>query len=97
MESALALVLPHLGFGGVKAAEGPLAADQVVEASAGFGGGGAVVLVILVDELLEIDDFFGWEDEGFGVDAGFIGLFTLETRNPLKLKSLKGLHNAKSQ
>ena len=33
-----------------------------------------VVLVVLVDEELEIGEFFGGEDEGFGVDAGFEGV-----------------------
>ncbi|MGA2611716.1 MAG: hypothetical protein ABSH01_30090, partial [Terriglobia bacterium] len=39
-----------------------------------FGGGGVVVLVVLVDEQLEIGEFFGGEDERFGVDAGFEGV-----------------------
>jgi hypothetical protein len=34
---------PELGFGDVEAAEGPLAADEVVDQGAGFGGGGMVV------------------------------------------------------
>jgi hypothetical protein len=63
-----------LGFGGVEAAEGPLAADQVVDEEAGFGGGGVVALVILVDELFDVGDLFGGEDEGFGMEAGFEGV-----------------------
>ena len=52
----------------------PLAADEVVEEGTGFGGGGKVVLVVLVDEQFEIGELFGGEDEGFGVDAGFEGI-----------------------
>jgi hypothetical protein len=59
-----------LGFGVVEAAEGPFAADEVVDEGAGRGGGGVEALVILVDELLELGAVFVREDEGFGVDAG---------------------------
>jgi hypothetical protein len=58
-EFVVALVLPHLGFGGVEAAEGPLAADQVVDEEAGIEGSGAVALVIPVDELFEVGTLFG--------------------------------------
>jgi len=34
----------------------------------------SVALVVVVDELLEVGEFFGGEDEGFGVDAGFEGI-----------------------
>ena len=68
-----------MGFGVVVAAEGPLATDEVVEQDAGFGGGRVMALVVLVDELLEVGEILGGEDEGFGVDAGFIGLSSLET------------------
>jgi hypothetical protein len=64
-------VFKELGFGDGEAAEGPLAADEIVEEEAGFGGGGVVGLVVLFDELLEIGDIFGREDEGLGVDSGF--------------------------
>jgi hypothetical protein len=67
-------ILKELGFGGGEAAEGPLAADDVVEQEAGFGGGGAVALVVLVDELLEVGEVLGGEDEGFGMNAGFEGV-----------------------
>src|ERR1035437_2006021 len=73
-EFVVALVLPHLGFGGVEAAEGPLAADQVVDEEAAFGGSGAVALVILVDELFEVGTLLGAKDEGFGTYAGFEGV-----------------------
>src|ERR1035438_1565125 len=63
-EGFLMGIFEQLGFGDAEAAEGPLAADEVVEQDAGFGGGGAVVLVELVDELLEVGDLFGGEDEG---------------------------------
>jgi hypothetical protein len=65
---------PKSGFGVMETALEPLAADEFVEEGAGFGGGGVVVLVVLVDEELEIGEFFGGEDEGFGVDAGFEGV-----------------------
>ena len=67
-------IFKELGFGGGEAAEGPLAADDVVEQEAGFGGGGAVALVVLVDELLEVGEVLGGEDEGFGMNAGFEGV-----------------------
>jgi hypothetical protein len=67
-------IFKELGFGGAEAAEGPFAADEVVEHDAGFGGGGVVALVILVDELLEVGEVLGGEDEGFGMDAGFEGV-----------------------
>jgi hypothetical protein len=73
-EGFLVGIFKELGFGDAEAAEGPLAADEVVEQDAGFGGGGVVVLVELVDELLEVGDLFGGEDEGLGVDAGFEGI-----------------------
>jgi hypothetical protein len=79
------LVLVELGFGGAEAAEGPLAVDEVVDVESGFGGGGAVALEVLVDELFEVGGVFGREDEGFGVNAGFIGPSNLETHNRLKI------------
>jgi hypothetical protein len=60
-----------LGFGVVEAAEGPLAADEVVDVEALFGVGGVVVEVALLDELIEIGEVLAGEEEGFGVDAGF--------------------------
>jgi hypothetical protein len=60
-----------LGFGVVEAAEGPLAADEVVDVEALFGVGGVVVEVALLDELLEVGGVLAGEEEGFGVDAGF--------------------------
>ena len=65
------------GFEGAvarEAAEEPLAADEVVNEAAGFGGGRVVELVILVDEALEVGELLGGEDEGFGVEAGFEGV-----------------------
>jgi hypothetical protein len=67
-------IFKELGFGGAEAAEGPLAADEVVEQEAGFGGSGVVALVVLVDELVEIGEFLSGEDEGLGMDAGFEGV-----------------------
>jgi hypothetical protein len=52
-------IFKELGFGGAEAAEGPLAADEVVEQETGFGGGRVVALVVLVDELLEVGEFLG--------------------------------------
>jgi hypothetical protein len=66
----LVLVSPHLGLGFVEAAEDPLTADEVVDETAGIGGGGAVLLVVVFDELLEVGAVFVGEGEGFGVDAG---------------------------
>jgi len=71
---ALVLVLPGLGFGGIEAAEGPFAADEVVDVGAGDWGGGAVVGVVGFDELFEVGEFLGGEDEGLGVEAGFEGI-----------------------
>ncbi len=65
---------PHFGFDAVEAAEGPLAADQIVEEAAGFGGSGLVALVILVDEELEVGEVLFREEEGLGVEAGFQGV-----------------------
>jgi hypothetical protein len=48
-----------LGIGGAEAAEGPFTVDEVVDEITGFGGGGVVALVVLVDELLEIGELFG--------------------------------------
>ena len=67
-------IFEELGFGDGEAAEGPLAADQIVEEEAGFGGGGVMGVVVLFDELLEIGYVFGREDEGFGEDASFEGV-----------------------
>jgi hypothetical protein len=39
-ELVVVLVLEHLCFGVVEAAEEPLAADEIVDEAAGFGGGG---------------------------------------------------------
>jgi hypothetical protein len=60
-----------LGFGVVEAAEGPLAADKVVDVEALFGVGGVVVEVAVLDELLEFGEVLAGEEERFGVDAGF--------------------------
>ena len=68
-----------MGFGGAEAAQGPLAVDEVIDEGAGVGGGGAMVLVVVFDELFEIGELFGVQDKGFGVDAGFIGPSHLET------------------
>jgi hypothetical protein len=73
-EGFLVGIFKELGFGDGEAAEGPLAADEVVEQDAGLGGGRMVTLVELVGELLEVGEVFGGEDEGFGVDAGFEGV-----------------------
>jgi hypothetical protein len=73
-EGFLVGIFEELGFGGGEAAEGPLAADEVVEEDAGFGGGGVVALVELGGELLEAGEVLGGEDEGLGVDAGFEGV-----------------------
>ena len=74
LEGVVVVVCPKLGFGGAEAALEPLAVDEVVDEGAGFGGGGAVALVVLGDEEFEIGEFLGREDEGFGVDAGFEGV-----------------------
>jgi hypothetical protein len=74
VEGHVVLVGPHFGFGAVEAAEKPLAADEVVEEATGFGGGGMVELVILVDEELEVGAFLVGEEEGFGVESGFEGV-----------------------
>jgi hypothetical protein len=58
-EGFLMGIFKELGFGGAEAAEGPLAADDFIEHDAGFGGGGMVALVVLVDELLEVGEFLG--------------------------------------
>src|ERR1035438_6382005 len=73
-EGFLVGIFKELGFGDAEAAEGPLAADEVVEEEAGFGGGGVVALVVVVDKLLEVGEFLGGQDEGFGMDAGFEGV-----------------------
>ena len=92
-EGFLVGIFKELGFGDAEAAEGPLAADEVVEQDAGFRGGGAVALVELVDELLEVGEVLGGEDEGLGMDAGFVGLFKFTTRqrrkNPHQNKRLR--------
>jgi hypothetical protein len=67
-------IFKELGFGDGEAAEGPLAADEVVEQDAGFGGGGAMVLVEPGGELIEVGGVFGGEYKGLGVDAGFEGV-----------------------
>src|ERR1035437_2628115 len=61
-------------MGCLAAARRPLTVDEIVDEITGFGGGGEVALVVLVDELLEVGEVFGGEDEGFGVDAGFEGV-----------------------
>ena len=71
---ALLLVGPHLGFDAVEAAEHPLTADEVVKEAAGFGGGWAVALVILVDEELEVGKFLVGKEEGLGVKSAFQGV-----------------------
>jgi hypothetical protein len=48
-EAFLIGVGPELGFGGAQAAFEPLAVDEVVHESPGFGSGGMVALVVLVD------------------------------------------------
>jgi hypothetical protein len=68
------LVLPGLGFGEVEAAEGPLAADEVIDECAGVGGGGTMVAVVGADEVFEVGEFLGGEDEGLGVESGFEGV-----------------------
>jgi hypothetical protein len=45
--------------------------DEFVDEGAGVGVGGMVVVVVVFDELIELGEVFGGEDEGFGVDAGF--------------------------
>ena len=65
------------GFEGAvarEAAEEPLAADEVVNEAARFGGGGVVELIILVDEALEVGELLVGKEEGFGVEAGFEGV-----------------------
>ena len=47
---------------------------DLIEVEAGFGGVGLVAAVVVVDELLEVGESFGGEDEGFRVDAGFEGI-----------------------
>ena len=59
----LVVVGPDLGFGGAQAALEPLTIYKVVDQGAGFGGGWIVALVVFVDELLEVGEFFGGEDE----------------------------------
>jgi hypothetical protein len=61
------LELEYLDFGDAQAAEGPLAVDEVVDEGAGFGSGGAVVVVILVESCSR-------SDQGAGLDAGFEGI-----------------------
>ena len=75
-----------MGFGVVEASEGPLAADEVVDVEALFGVGGVVVEVAVLNELLEVGGVLAGEEEGFGVDAGFVGPSNLATHNLLKLK-----------
>jgi hypothetical protein len=70
----LLLIFPGLGFGDAETAEGPLTGNEIVDQEAGFRGGGLVVPVILFDELFEVGEFLGGEDEGLGVDAGFDGV-----------------------
>jgi hypothetical protein len=74
VEDVVVLEGPHFGFDAVEAAEHPLAADEVVEEAAGFGGGGMVALVILVDEELEVGELLVGEEEGLGVESGFEGI-----------------------
>jgi hypothetical protein len=68
------LVLPGFGFGGAQAAEHPLAVDEFVDEGAGVWVGGMVVVVVVFDELIELGEVFGGEDEGLGVDAGLEGI-----------------------
>src|SRR5260370_20557594 len=68
------LVSTRVAFGGTEASEVPLTVDEIIDENAGFGGGGTETLVTVLDELLELGDVFGGEDEGFGVDAGFEGI-----------------------
>jgi len=65
---------PDLSFGGAQAALEPLAVDEVIDERTGFRGGWIVALVPLFDQLFEVGEFFGGEEEGFGVDAGFEGI-----------------------
>jgi hypothetical protein len=58
-EGFLVGIFKELGFGGGEAAEGPLAADEVVEQEAGFGGGGLMALVVLGGKLLEVGGVLG--------------------------------------
>ena len=69
-EGLLVGELPELGFGGAKAAQGPLAMDEFIDEEAGFGGSGVVVVVILFGEMVEVSQFLTGEDQGFGMDAG---------------------------
>jgi hypothetical protein len=73
-EGFLVGIFKELGFGGGEAAEGPFAANKVVEEDAGFGGGGVVAVIELGCELLEVGEVLGGEDEGLGVNAGFEGV-----------------------
>ena len=70
----LVVVLPELGLGDAEASGDPIAVDEVVHEGAGFGGGGLVACVVVVDELLEFGEAFSGEEDGFGVDAGSEGI-----------------------
>jgi hypothetical protein len=70
----LMVVGPELGFGGAEAAFQPLAVNEIVKDGAGFGCSGVVVIVVFLDELLEVREFLGWEEERFCMDAGFEGI-----------------------
>ena len=62
------------GIGGGEAAEEPGAADEGVDQVAGLGGGGLEADVVFGFEGFEVLGFFGEDDFGFGVDAGFEGV-----------------------
>jgi len=65
------LVVPEGGFDGGKAAEFPVAHDEVIEDSALFGGGGAVPTIVVIDQLLEVCEVLAGDDEGFSIESGF--------------------------
>jgi hypothetical protein len=67
----LILVAPGLGFGFIEAAEGPFAADEIVDEGALGGVGGVEEEVALLGELMEVVGVLAGKDEGLGVEAGF--------------------------
>jgi hypothetical protein len=70
-EPLLVIVCPELRFGGAQTALEPLGVDVFVHEGSGFGSGGTVAVVVFLDELLQVREFFRGEEEGLGVDAGF--------------------------
>ena len=65
---------PETGFDEAETAEEPFGIDHGIEEQAFGGSGGAVVVVILGAEGLEVGGFFVADDVGLGVDAGFQGI-----------------------